>query len=134
MTKLRTLKYEEVVRKLRKLGFRFYRQGKGSHKLWVRDADGRVIPIPKHKGKEIKKGTLKAIINEIGISTEEFSTSDAPLKQQLNQLSRRFLQTLQIKTHQRQFRSIVGRGKHERPAEALPPVARQSRGLVNVAV
>jgi predicted RNA binding protein YcfA (HicA-like mRNA interferase family) len=51
---------------LKKLGFRLYRQGKGSHELWVRDFDGRVIPVPKHKG------TLRAIINETGISIEEF--------------------------------------------------------------
>lgn len=31
-----------------------------------------VIPVPKHKGEDIKKRTLRAIINEIGISIEEF--------------------------------------------------------------
>jgi len=44
MSKLRELSYREITRRLRKLGFRFYRQGKGSHELWVRDTDGRVIP------------------------------------------------------------------------------------------
>ncbi len=72
MARLTPLKYEEVVKRLKKLGFRFYRKGKGSHELWVRDSDGIVVPIPKHKGKDIKKGTLKAIINEIGVSVEEF--------------------------------------------------------------
>ena len=57
---------------MKKIGFRFYRSGKGSHKLWVRDEDGKVIPVPKRKGKEIKKGTLRAIIREIGIDLEEF--------------------------------------------------------------
>ncbi len=37
MSELRELSYREVTRRLRKLGFRFYRQGKGSHELWVRD-------------------------------------------------------------------------------------------------
>jgi len=72
MTRLKTLKYEEVVKKLKKLGFRFYREGRGSHQLWVRDTDGKVIPLPKRKGKDLKKGTLRAIIREIGISPEEF--------------------------------------------------------------
>jgi predicted RNA binding protein YcfA (HicA-like mRNA interferase family) len=72
MTRLIPLRYEDVIKRLKKLGFRFYRPGKGSHELWVRDSDGKVIPVPKHKGKDIKKGTLKAIINEIGISVEEF--------------------------------------------------------------
>lgn len=62
MTRLTPLRYDDVIRKLKKLGFRLYRQGKGSHELWVRDSDGRVIPIPKHKGKDIRRGTLRAII------------------------------------------------------------------------
>lgn len=69
--RLRELKYEELVARLRKLGFRFYRQGKGSHELWVRDSDGKVVPVPRH-GKPIRKGTLRAIIREISISVDEF--------------------------------------------------------------
>lgn len=72
MSKLRELSYDELTRRLRSLGFRFYRQGKGSHELWVRDADGCVIPVPRYKGKRIRKGTVRAIIREIGISVEEF--------------------------------------------------------------
>ncbi|HEX28472.1 TPA: type II toxin-antitoxin system HicA family toxin [Candidatus Poribacteria bacterium] len=71
-TKLRELSYEEVTRRLRALGFRFYRQGKGSHELWVRDSDGRVVPVPRYKGKRIRKGTIRAIIREVGLSVEEF--------------------------------------------------------------
>jgi len=56
MTKLQELSYRDVTRRLRKLGFRFYRQGKGSHELWVRDRDGCVIPVPHHKNKPIRKG------------------------------------------------------------------------------
>ena len=66
------LKYKVIIKKLKKIGFRFYRGGKGSHELWVRDKDGKVIPVPYHKGKDIKKGTLKAIMNEIGISFQKF--------------------------------------------------------------
>jgi predicted RNA binding protein YcfA (HicA-like mRNA interferase family) len=72
MSKLRELSYREATKRLRKLGFRFYRQGKGSHELWVRDADGRVIPVPRYKGKRIRKGTVRAIIREAGVSVEEF--------------------------------------------------------------
>ncbi len=69
---LRELSYQEVVQRLSRLGFRFYRQGKGSHELWVRDADGRVIPIPHYRGKNIRKGTLRAIIREAGVTVSEF--------------------------------------------------------------
>jgi len=72
MPELRELSYEEVTRRLRKLGFRFYRQGKGSHELWVRDKDGRVVPVPHYRGKNIHKGTVRAIIREVGISVAEF--------------------------------------------------------------
>ena len=72
MVKLGELRYREVVKRLGRLGFRFYRHGRGSHELWVRDIDGLVIPVPRHKGKPIRKGTIRAIIREIGISVDEF--------------------------------------------------------------
>lgn len=72
MTKLRELSYREVIVRLQHFGFRFYRQGKGSHELWVRDSDGQVIPVPHHQGKTIRKGTMRAIIREVGVSVEEF--------------------------------------------------------------
>jgi len=72
MVQLRELSSLEVRQRLKKLGFRFYRQGKGSHELWVRDEDGKVIPLPNYRGKMIRKGTIRAIIREIGISVKEF--------------------------------------------------------------
>lgn len=72
MAKLRELSCPEITQRLRKLGFRFYRQGKGSHELWVRDADGQAIPVPRYKGKNIRKGTVRTIIKEIGVTVEEF--------------------------------------------------------------
>jgi len=75
MVLLRELEYREVIERLRRFGFRLYRQGKGSHELWVRDADGRVVPVPKHKGKSIRKGTVRAIIRESGVSIDEFMAS-----------------------------------------------------------
>ena len=72
MPELRELSYRELTRRLRKLGFRFYRHGKGSHELWVRDTDGKVVPVPHHRGKNIRKGTVRAIIREVGASLTEF--------------------------------------------------------------
>lgn len=72
MGTLREMSYHEVARRLQKLGFRFYRKGKGSHELWVRDADGRVVPVPRYRGKKIRKGTIRAIIRETGVSVDEF--------------------------------------------------------------
>ena len=69
MPKLRELRYDEVIKRLQRFGFRFYRHGKGSHELWVRDADGKVVPVPHHKGKAIRKGT-------IGVSVDEFMATE----------------------------------------------------------
>ncbi|PWH20544.1 MAG: addiction module toxin, HicA family [Ardenticatenia bacterium] len=66
------MSYKQVVSRLCRLGLRFYRHGKGSHELWVRDEDGLVIPVPRHKGRLIRKGTIRAIIRELGLSVEEF--------------------------------------------------------------
>lgn len=55
--------------------FWFYKQAKGSHELWVRDLDNIVIPVPHHRGKTIRKGTIRAIIREINVTVEEFMDS-----------------------------------------------------------
>lgn len=66
MSGLQGLPYQEVTRRLRKLGFRLYRHGKGSHEVWVRDSDGRVIPVPHHESKAIRKGTMRASFEKRG--------------------------------------------------------------------
>lgn len=69
---LRELSYIELTTKLKKYGFKFYKAGKGSHELWARHSDRKVIPVPHHKGKAIRKGTIRAIIREIDIPIKEF--------------------------------------------------------------
>jgi len=68
---LRPLSYRELVRRLKRYGFRLYRQGKGSHELWVRDEDGLVVPVPR-KNTDIRKGTIRAIIRHIGVDFDDF--------------------------------------------------------------
>ena len=60
------------VKKLRKAGFVFDRQAKGSHEIWYNPTTKRRTTIPNHQGVDIPKGTLKAIIKEAGLSVEEF--------------------------------------------------------------
>jgi predicted RNA binding protein YcfA (HicA-like mRNA interferase family) len=74
MPKLPPLKYEEVAAKMKRLGFRLLPQGKGSHEIWVRDSDGKTVPVPKHLGRDMKKGTLRAIIREMGVSGKHTTT------------------------------------------------------------
>ncbi len=67
MSKLPLLSWREVVKALGKVGFQVERQ-RGSHLILVKNE--RIVPIPKHD--QIKKGLLMAIIEEAGLTREEF--------------------------------------------------------------
>lgn len=69
--KLKPLKVEELIRKLRKLGFVGPIPG-GKHLRMVHLETKKIIPIPMHKGKDVSVGLIREIINEIGISREEW--------------------------------------------------------------
>jgi predicted RNA binding protein YcfA (HicA-like mRNA interferase family) len=71
--KLPAVTDREVIKVAKKLGFTFYRQAKGSHEVWRRVSDGRHTVIPRHAGKIIKRKTLKSIIDDFGITIEEFN-------------------------------------------------------------
>ncbi len=71
MTRLPSLTARDVIRKLRKAGFVFDRQAKGSHEIWYNPITKRRTTIPNHPGVDIQKGTLKAIIKEAGLTMEE---------------------------------------------------------------
>jgi predicted RNA binding protein YcfA (HicA-like mRNA interferase family) len=71
--KLPVLSSSETIAILRKAGFVYApKRGKGSHiALYRRDTDKtNLVIIPKKK--EIPKGTLIAIIEQAGLSREEF--------------------------------------------------------------
>jgi predicted RNA binding protein YcfA (HicA-like mRNA interferase family) len=53
-----------------RLGFVFRRQS-GSHAIYVRLSDQARVVIPMHKG-ELKRKTLRAILQDLKISVEEF--------------------------------------------------------------
>ncbi len=63
MSGLPVLKPSDVIRKLRKAGFVFDRHAKGSHEIWYNPDTHRRTVIPNHPGKDIPKGTLRAIIH-----------------------------------------------------------------------
>jgi predicted RNA binding protein YcfA (HicA-like mRNA interferase family) len=72
MTKPPPLTPREVIRKLKRAGFVFDRQAKGSHEIWFHPDTRRRVTVPNHPGVEIAKGTLAAIIKESGLTVEEF--------------------------------------------------------------
>ncbi len=67
MSKLPLLSWRDIVKALGKAGFQVERQ-RGSHLILVKN--DRIVPIPKHE--QIKKGLLMAIIEEAGLTKEEF--------------------------------------------------------------
>ena len=64
--------YRELTRKLRALGCEFKRTSKGSHEIWVNPNVNLTTVIPHHHG-DIPKGTLHAILKQLGISPDEFA-------------------------------------------------------------
>ncbi|MDG7014046.1 MAG: type II toxin-antitoxin system HicA family toxin [Nitrososphaerota archaeon] len=65
---LRNQDWRKVVKALGKLGFVVKRQS-GSHVI-MEHADGRWTVVPRHD--PIKAGTMKSIVDDVGISEEEF--------------------------------------------------------------
>ncbi len=70
MTRLPALTGREVAKALRKIGYELDRQH-GSHMI-LRHADPpfRRLVVPDHK--ELRRGTLRAIIRQAGLSVPEF--------------------------------------------------------------
>jgi predicted RNA binding protein YcfA (HicA-like mRNA interferase family) len=68
--KLPTVTAKELVRVAERLGFEFRRQT-GSHAIYVRSQDQARVVIPMHGG-DLKRKTLRAIIEDLKISVAEF--------------------------------------------------------------
>ncbi|MFB3766016.1 MAG: type II toxin-antitoxin system HicA family toxin [Methanotrichaceae archaeon] len=66
MTELPAMASSDVIWGLKKAGFVFDRQGKGSHEIWYNPATKRRTTVPNHPGVDIPKGTLRAILKEAG--------------------------------------------------------------------
>jgi len=61
----------EVTSRLRRAGFVFDRQAKGSHEIWRNPLTKRRTTVPNHPG-DLPEGTVRAIIREAGLSVEGF--------------------------------------------------------------
>lgn len=71
MKGLHSLQPERVVKAFERCGWRVTRQ-KGSHIILVKEDYPYNLSIPVHKGKPIKQGLMKKLIELSGLSTEEF--------------------------------------------------------------
>jgi predicted RNA binding protein YcfA (HicA-like mRNA interferase family) len=70
MSRLPTLKADEVIRKLRRAGFQIDHIT-GAHYI-MRHPDGRQTVVPYHAGRDIKRGVLRSIISQAGLSVGAF--------------------------------------------------------------
>ena len=69
--KLPAVSGKDLARVAQHLGFEFRRQ-KGSHAIYVRGTDKARVVIPLHSGVTIKPKTLRAIIQDLKLTPEEF--------------------------------------------------------------
>ncbi len=65
------LKPHEVIDVLQRLGFIEARQS-GSHRIFSHTENKKIIPVPVHGNRDIKKGTLHSIIKQTGLTRDEF--------------------------------------------------------------
>jgi len=69
--RLAGLRYREIVRRLKALGFAFDRQAAGSHEIWFNAATNHYTTLVNHPG-DLPEGTLRAILKQAGVDTDEF--------------------------------------------------------------
>ncbi len=71
MGRLAGFDYRKSIKKLKKLGFEFDRQARGSHEIWWNSITRKRTTIPNHPG-DIPEGTIKAILKQAGVDTNSF--------------------------------------------------------------
>lgn len=70
MPKLPILNYRRLERKMNKAGYVLVRTGK--YLVYCHVEKNITIPIPKNHSGDVPKGTLRAIIQEMEISVDDF--------------------------------------------------------------
>jgi mRNA interferase HicA len=65
--------YREAARKLAALGCReIPRRGGGAHRKWRNPATNRSTVVPDHGGRDLKLGTLRAAVRQLGFDWATF--------------------------------------------------------------
>jgi predicted RNA binding protein YcfA (HicA-like mRNA interferase family) len=67
------MKYRQASRKLKALGCNeIPRRRAGSHRVWRNPKNGKIAPLPDWGAKDLKLGTLRAVIRQLGLDWQEF--------------------------------------------------------------
>lgn len=59
------MKSNEFIREIKKKGWLFDRQGKGSHEIYIKN--GKQVSVPNHGAKELGKGLEMKLRKEMGL-------------------------------------------------------------------
>ena len=71
MSKLPAVRARDAARVAQSVGFVFDRQ-RGSHAVYYRSLDKKRVVIPMYSGRDLKPGTLRGIITDMGLTPDEF--------------------------------------------------------------
>jgi predicted RNA binding protein YcfA (HicA-like mRNA interferase family) len=71
MARLGVYSGTQVVQVFKKAGWSVARQ-RGSHIVMEKTGHKPTLSIPIHKGKDVKRGTLHALVKDAGMTVEEF--------------------------------------------------------------
>lgn len=63
----------KVIKKAKKAGFIFDRYAKGSHQIWYNPETKKRFTLPFHRGNILKRKTIKSIIDQMGLTIEQFN-------------------------------------------------------------
>jgi predicted RNA binding protein YcfA (HicA-like mRNA interferase family) len=70
------LTYREIARRLHALGCQeLPRRGSGSHRKGHNPSGHRIAPVPGWGSKDLKVGTVRAIVLQLGLPWSDFSQS-----------------------------------------------------------
>jgi predicted RNA binding protein YcfA (HicA-like mRNA interferase family) len=70
------MNYKELTRKLRALGCQeIPRRGGGSHRKWINPASGEGTVVPDWGNKDLKQGTIRGILKQLGIAMNDFEST-----------------------------------------------------------
>jgi predicted RNA binding protein YcfA (HicA-like mRNA interferase family) len=71
MTRLGSYAGQEVVKAFQKAGWIISRH-RSSHVILEREGMEATLSVPVHKGKDVKRGTLRDLIKDAGMSVDQF--------------------------------------------------------------
>jgi len=71
LSRLGSYRGEQVVRAFKREGWQFCRQS-SSHVILEKKGHDAILSVPVHKGKNVKRGTLRDLIRDAGLTVKEF--------------------------------------------------------------